>query len=149
MPGTDSEAVVILGADDEITGPATQAIASLRQLDTVINDTTISTDEEAAAMGRASGAANAYGAAVNNTIIPHRLAHQALALVVSQLGALAGASKEAEAAFRVLETALLQVAVFGDAVSPAFLAIVVAATAFTSALAYLSSEHKKENEEFD
>lgn len=106
-------------------------------------------DNTTPAATAAMNSLNAYGETVERSVVPHRAAHQAMALVTGELAALAGATHTGEAALRVFDSILFQVAITGGAVSIEFIAITAALVALTSIVTQHAKDQKDLNDEYD
>lgn len=141
------EALVVLKAEDLVTGPTTKAIESLDKFQATVGKLS---DTGKAASSGAKQAAEGLGMAskaANEAKTSNEVANQAMRLVTLQLGDMAGASSAARGGLAVLSTTMSQVLVMGKALSPAFLALTLASSAAATAFKVFSEDTKKAREE--
>ena len=127
MAGEDDSLGIEIGAD------ASGAVAAFDAL-------SASVDKFGGSMTSASGSFATMEDAANSTIVPTRAAHQALALVGSDIATMSGAGAAATGPMHLLESTLFAVAMGGAAVSPIFIGISVALAAASYAVKAFSAD---------
>jgi hypothetical protein len=121
------------GEDDsvgiEVSADAAGAVSAFDSL-------SASVDQLGGSVTSLGGAFATQADVINSSVVPTRAAHQALALVGSDIATMAGASSAAAGPMHLLESTLFAVAMGGEAVSGPFIAI----TAAIAAASYIVKE---------
>lgn len=139
-----SEAAVTLSASDQISAPARAAIASLESLNAEIAALSAGSKPYVAASAAGAAGMNSMSDAAANSVVPHRAAHQTLALVSRGMAEMAGASAVAEGGIKIVDSIMFQMAMHGGAVSLGFVALAAAAIGVGTAMRSSAEEAKKE-----
>lgn len=140
------EASVVLSADDEISGPALDAAASLENLKRAVNDVSSASAALPGQANMAAASVEGLGAASEHSAVPHRAAHQALNLVSRQVTELSGASAAAHGPLKIFDSILFSMAFSGGGVSMAFVGLTAALVTVTSIFTASSEAAKKQAE---
>lgn len=143
------EASVILSAINNVSGPVSEATASLAKYQAAMDSMASLEGRSAASAAVATDGINNVSAAAAGSVVPHRAAHQALALVSGSMVELAGGSAAAGGAVRVLDSVMFAMAATGGAVSLAFIGVIAAAAAIGYAFKSSAEETKKQQEALD